>query len=59
MTMMMMMCLSINGIGMVLIIDKKDVDKLINLATKLKYKPRIIGCIEKRSGNEPILYEKA
>ena len=47
------------GIGMVLIIDKKDVDKLINLATKLKYKPRIIGCIEKRSGNEPILYEKA
>ncbi len=47
------------GIGMVLIIDKKDVDKLMNLASKLKYKPKIIGCIEKRSGNEPILYEKA
>ena len=47
------------GIGMVLIIDKKDIDKLIKLATRLKYKPKIIGCIEKRSGNEPILYEKA
>ena len=46
------------GIGMVLIIDKKDLNKLISVTTKLKYKPKIIGCIAKKNSNKAIVYEK-
>jgi len=46
------------GIGMVLIIDKKDLKKLISVTTKLKYKPKIIGCIGEKNSNKAIVYEK-
>ena len=46
------------GIGMVLIIDKKDLNKLISVTTMLKYKPKIIGCIAKKNSNKAIIYEK-
>ena len=45
------------GIGMVLIIDKKDINKLFMLAAKLKYRPKVIGCIEKKNTYESISYE--
>ena len=46
------------GIGMVLIIDEKDLKKLLSVTTKLKYKPKIIGCIAKKNSNKAIVYEK-
>ena len=46
------------GIGMVLIIDKKDLKKLLLVTTKLKYKPKVIGSIVKRNNSKPMLYEK-
>ena len=46
------------GIGMVLIIDKKDLKKLISVTTNLKYRPKIIGCIVKKNSNKAIVYEK-
>ena len=41
-----------------LIIDKKDLNKLISVTTMLKYKPKIIGCIAKKNSNKAIVYEK-
>ena len=46
------------GLGMVLIIDRNDIKKLDVIATKLKYKPRLIGYIDNRKSKESILYEK-
>ncbi len=46
------------GIGMVIVVNKKDVNKLFMLATKLKYQPKVIGYIGKRNTRESILYEK-
>ena len=43
---------------MVLIIDKKDLNKLISVSMKLKYKPKILGCIAKKNSNKAIVYEK-
>ena len=45
------------GLGMVLIINKKDIDKLFNISKKLKYEPKIIGYIQK-SETKSIMYEK-
>ena len=46
------------GIGMVLIINKNDIKKLFILASKLKYKPKVIGYVTKRNINKIIIYEK-
>ena len=45
------------GIGMVLVINKKDVRKLFMLAAKLKYQPKVIGYITKKNTHKSILYE--
>lgn len=45
------------GLGMVLIVNKKDVGRLFNISKKLKYKPKIIGYIQK-SNSKSIIYEK-
>ena len=45
------------GIGMILVINKKDINKLFMLATKLKYRPKIIGYVAKKNIHESILYE--
>ena len=46
------------GLGMVLIIDRNDIKELNTIATKLKYKPKLIGYIDNRKSKESILYEK-
>ena len=44
------------GIGMVLIINKNDIDAFIKIFSKTKYKPKIIGYIGNRN-NKNIVYE--
>jgi phosphoribosylformylglycinamidine cyclo-ligase len=45
------------GIGMVLIINKNDIDAFIKIFSKTKYRPKIIGYIGNRSNNKNIVYE--
>ena len=45
------------GIGMVLIINKNDIDAFIKIFSKTKYKPKIIGYIGNRNNNKSIVYE--
>ncbi len=45
------------GIGMALIVSKKDVKDVFKVSKKLKYKPSIIGFIINRKNNKAISYE--
>jgi len=45
------------GLGMILIVNKNDTNKLFKISEKLKYKPIIIGNIEK-TNSKSIIYEK-
>ena len=45
------------GLGMILIVNKNDTNKLFKISEKLKYKPIIIGNIQK-TNSKSIIYEK-
>ena len=45
------------GIGMVLIINKNDIKKFNQIFKKTKYRPRIIGFIDKCENRKKIVYE--
>ena len=45
------------GIGMVLIINKGDINTFAKIFSKTKYKPKIIGYIGNRNNNKNIVYE--
>jgi phosphoribosylaminoimidazole (AIR) synthetase len=45
------------GIGMVLIINKEDINTLEKIFNKTKYKPKIIGYIDNRNNKKNIVYE--
>ena len=45
------------GIGMVLIIGKKDIDKFNQIFSKTAYKPKIIGYIDYNKDNQGIIYD--
>jgi len=45
------------GIGMVLIINKEDINTLEKIFNKTKYKPKIIGYIDNRNNKNNIVYE--
>ena len=45
------------GIGMVLIINKNDINRFNKIFKKTKYKPRIIGFIDKCENRKKIVYE--
>jgi phosphoribosylformylglycinamidine cyclo-ligase len=45
------------GIGMVLIINKNDIDTFSKIFNKTQYKPKIIGYIDNHNNNNNIVYE--
>ena len=45
------------GIGMVLIINKDDINTFTKIFNKTKYKPKIIGYIDNRNNKKNIVYE--
>lgn len=47
------------GIGMSLIVNKKDVKDVVMISKKLKYKPSIIGFVINKKNNKTISYEQS
>ena len=47
------------GIGMSLIVNKKDVKDVVMISKKLKYKPSVIGFVINKKNNKTISYEQS